>query len=440
MSVLVGLLLETAALVLPLPALKVTRHSADDMADLVMRKSVPSQGASLTPRFSFINIDDATWLAWGAPLITPRDKIASLLARVAESKPSVIVLDVDLAFHDNSNSEGHLKDFLLAYPSGAAPLILTRSLAPVANAIPYKSRITGYETEAAHDNVFWAVPLYERDDDGTVRRWQLAEVVCDADTPKTIPSIQLQAAWFWLGKTPQKLNEALADLRPANCDVPVPEAQVKIDLGHDHRTIEINSEDPSSRIIYSIPWVPDAITQGPKMQDNNYKVIVRSADAVSRIPAGDGVPGIADTIVIIGGSFRDSGDWYKTPLGQMPGAVILINSIDALASHGTLKEPSVAKQFSLGLIFIVLVSLCVGVFRSRVAAALSLVAVAALSLVTVPMFRSGVIFNAAIPALGIVVADYILSWWDEIDLIRQTGWRWLFRPVKAPEKSHEEKK
>jgi hypothetical protein len=167
---------------------------------------------------------------------------------------------------------------------------------------------------------------------------------------------------------------------------------------------------------------------------------VRNADTVSRIQPGEGIPGIAGSIAVIGGSFEDSGDWYKSPLGQMPGAIILINSIDALAQHGTLKEPSAAQQFAFSLAFIILVSTLVGLFRARVAASLSLIAIAALSLITVPMFRSGVMFNVAIPSLGILVTDFVLSIWDEIEVIKQTGWRWIWRTPKVPAKDHEETK
>ena len=440
MSVLVGLILELAALIVPFPVLKATRHSADELADYVMRKSVQAQATSLAPHFALITIDDATWTNWGAPLITPRDKIALLLARVAESNTAIIVLDVDLAFRDNTNSEAALKKFLSDYPKSAPPLILTRSFAPVANAIHHQPRPTEYEAETKHDNVHWAVPSFERDEDGTVRRWQLATVVCDAGTPKIIPSIQLQAAWLWRGKSDADLQGALADLRSENCGVPVPDAHVKIPMDGDDEFIKINSEDPSSRIIYSIPWVSNALVQGPKMADGNYKVVVRNADSISRIQPGDGIPGIAGTIAVIGGSFEDSGDWYKTSLGQMPGVIILINSIDALAQHGTLKEPSVAKQFAFSLAFIILVSLFVGLFRARVAAPLSVLAITALSLITVPMFRSGVMFNVAIPSLGILVTDFVLSIWDEIEVIKQTGWRWIWRTPKSPTKNHEETK
>lgn len=435
MSVLIGLFLEAAVLSLPFPALKFTRKAADHMADVMMRMSVLSQNSpAAAPRFAFIDIDDATWIDWRAPLITPRYRIATLLARVAESKPAVIILDVDLAFRDEKKSEDALKYFLSSYPADAAPLVLMRSLEPAANSKHFELRPTQYEQQTQHENVYWALPSFERDDDGTVRRWQLATVACDAAAPVTIPSVQLQAAWLWLDGTKELLHSSIAPLRPENCDVPGPDGHIRIDLGKTDRTIEINGSDLSSRIIYTIPWVPNEMVQGPRMSDGNFKVVVRSADTVSRIMPGNGIPGIVGTIAIIGGSFQDSGDWHRTPLGQMPGALVLINSIDALAQHGTPKEPAVKKRLGLSLVFIVFVSLCVGVFRAPVAALLSLSVIGGLMLVTMPMFRSGIIFSLAIPSLGILVADFLLSLLRDIDEIRQEGWRWILRPVPAADR------
>lgn len=435
---LIGFFLEIAALSLPFPALKFTRQAADDMADLMTRMAVFSEsGGSSAPRFAFINIDDATWLAWGVPLITPRFRIATLLARVADSKPAVIVLDVDLAFSDETKSEEILKDFLNSYPPDAAPLVLVRSLQPAANAPQSELRLTQFEQQTKQANIYWALPSFQRDEDGMVRRWQLAAVSCDAAAPITVPSVQLQAAWLWMGYSKELLNSSLAPLRPGSCDEPTPNARVKIDLGKDDRTIEISGSDPSSRIIYTIPWVPDRITLGPQMSDGNYKVVVRNADTVSRIQPGDGIPGIEGTIAIIGGAFQDSGDWYRTPLGQMPGAFVLINSIDALAQNGTPKEPTLTKQFGLSLMFIVVVSLCVGVFRAPIAALLSLAIIAVVMLVSMPMFKSGIVFNIAIPSLGIVVADFLLKWSQDISEIRKKGWRWILRPNPAPNKGQE---
>lgn len=44
-----------------------------------------------------------------------------------------------------------------------------------------------------------------------------------------------------------------------------------------------------------------------------------------------------DPIVVIGASYKDSCDYHVTPLGRMPGALVLVNSIDSLLSVGILQ-------------------------------------------------------------------------------------------------------
>ncbi len=48
---------------------------------------------------------------------------------------------------------------------------------------------------------------------------------------------------------------------------------------------------------------------------------------------------VAGTIAIIGGSAVDDRDVYKTPLKEMPGALIIANSIYSLLEHGQLEPP-----------------------------------------------------------------------------------------------------
>ena len=48
-------------------------------------------------------------------------------------------------------------------------------------------------------------------------------------------------------------------------------------------------------------------------------------------------PWVTDRIVVIGQTFDEAGDRWNTPLGPMPGAVILINAIDSMIEHQLLR-------------------------------------------------------------------------------------------------------
>jgi CHASE2 domain-containing sensor protein len=63
-------------------------------------------------------------------------------------------------------------------------------------------------------------------------------------------------------------------------------------------------------------------------------------------------------VVVIGGSADLSRDTYPTPLGDMPGAVILINSIDSLVHHRQLHHLPRMAEFAIAAVLIVAVSVC----------------------------------------------------------------------------------
>src|SRR5271155_1142170 len=92
-SVVFGILIEIVILGFQPPLLMV-RRVGDDTADQMIRllerttSSIPR-----APALVFIDIDDATWKAWGSHLVTPRAYLATLLERVARSKPLAVALD-----------------------------------------------------------------------------------------------------------------------------------------------------------------------------------------------------------------------------------------------------------------------------------------------------------------------------------------------------------
>lgn len=128
LSVVFGVLIEIVILRFQ-PPLLLVRRVGDDTADQMIRLlerttySIPK-----SPAFVLIDIDDATWKAWGSHLVTPRAYLATLLERVARSKPLAVALDVDLAYSDGTDGKA-LKAFLEDYKSDWPPLLLVRSLA-----------------------------------------------------------------------------------------------------------------------------------------------------------------------------------------------------------------------------------------------------------------------------------------------------------------------
>ena len=146
-SVVFGILIEIVILGFQPPLLMV-RRVGDDTADQMIRllerttSSIPR-----SPAFVFIDIDDATyatWKAWGSHLVTPRAYLATLLERVARSKPLAVALDVDLAYPDGTDGKS-LKVFLENYKPEWPPLLFVRSLADDPDGGLPQPRITDYD-------------------------------------------------------------------------------------------------------------------------------------------------------------------------------------------------------------------------------------------------------------------------------------------------------
>lgn len=441
LALTIGLALEIILALFPVPGLKAVRQAGDDMADGLMRFAALSETAGASPlRFAFIDIDDATWAAWGAPLVTPRDRLVEILGPVARSRPAVIVLDVDLAFRDAETSEIALKKFLGAYPPEAPPLVLARALMPGAQTGLPSPRGTEFEKEAHKPNIIWALPSFLRDSDGNVRRWQLAFPVCEGGAPKIIASAQLAAAWLWSGNGADALAPALAPLVPKDCGTADAGKGPAFELAEGKLpAIIFNGSDAASRVIYSIKWQDRSAALGPELADGSFKVAVRKAGTVARLDEGGPVPGIEGAIAVIGGSFKDSGDWHDTPIGAMPGSLVLINAIDALARHGTPNEQSWITRLALSLLMICAACLCVAIFRPSVAALMSLLGFGLLMAASMPLFKSGLVLNLAIPSLGIILADALFSFAETICDMRKEGWRWMFKPAAAPSRRRKER-
>jgi CHASE2 domain-containing sensor protein len=66
---------------------------------------------------------------------------------------------------------------------------------------------------------------------------------------------------------------------------------------------------------------------------------------------------LKDNIVVIGGSYSDGRDMHSTPLGSMPGALIIINAIHSLLQHGEIKPSPIWLKLLLTAIAIILVSI-----------------------------------------------------------------------------------
>jgi hypothetical protein len=213
--------------------------------------------------------------------------------------------------------------------------------------------------------VRWASVRYHQDSDQVIRYWRLWETTCDL---KLVPSVQWRAASFL------RRGPSAAEGGPSRYETTPPRELALTD-----------KPELSERITYTIPWQGGG---GPRMKQifiASTKTGTTTAHVMSREPfptvlAGhhDDGPGasmlvvpalgveqgltgphhVRNKVVVIGGSAELSRDTYVTPLGDMPGAVILINSIDSLVHRRQLHHLPKEAEFAIAAVLIVAVSVC----------------------------------------------------------------------------------
>lgn len=234
-------------------------------------------------------------------------------------------------------------------------------------------------------HIQWASPnFWSSTFDGKLRRWWLWQPICEKGKQTFIPSIQLLVAGL-NDKSGSNYNNALKDiknflsaeidpkfvgndctdkpyeLKPLSKLLPLSETiKIKEDEG------EVAGGGINQRIMFTMPWWTSQL--GKEGEQGSEKEQCASASTRYSIYAtfGQQEPSliltglsaycylqqrksdslyakrakteVTDSIVIIGNTHKDAGDRYNTPLGQMPGMMVLVNAIYSLfLNHGQIK-------------------------------------------------------------------------------------------------------
>lgn len=417
------------------------RNRTDSVADALMRLSaaVPASPRRERP-YVFVDIDQATWTSWHSPLITPRDRLAAVIDKVSRLDPVVVFVDVDISFPVPKDTDTPLRTLLRDYergPTERAPLVLVRAIisgrTEPSNLL--EERPTDYDSLAVSPNIIWASSIFQEGSDGVVRSWRLVEPVCVRGAPKVLPSAELALAAIATSKT-ASLAETMRKLTPLNCATREHSERTapSLSLGH-NLVVEFAEGESKRRIPYTLEWRQQADAElsqprflGPKIDFNG-----RLTPLVAVLPIGKvldvGPDALRDvfvgSIVVIGGSFEQSEDIHLTPLGPMPGAMIVINSVHALLSFGTSHEPNPWQRLTYSFALIVVTALSFHWLRPAVAAIVMAGALFILMIATLSSYRSGVILDLALPATGVLVHRELLALSAFVRALRKEGWRAL---------------
>ena len=175
-----------------------------------------------------VDVDDASFEAWGQPLSVPRDKLFDLVDALDKRGAAAIIVDVDLTIgptvDDVSETIGRISDYTTRSRerNHTTPLILVRGLWEIPGDKKSRNaaevRIPTHATNKVHSalneavqrldalvsskdtnydsTVIWASTLFEADATGTIRNWRLLETVCGAEKSnrRTFLSVGLIAA------------------------------------------------------------------------------------------------------------------------------------------------------------------------------------------------------------------------------------------------------
>jgi CHASE2 domain-containing sensor protein len=347
--------------------------------------------------FTFIDIDEASYAAWQEPLFTPRDELLQLIQFAARQRPRLVVVDVELARttgakNQPSDEDTRLASYLLNYPASAKtdsdgnkpeewpPILLARSFrqprdASTAGCLEARPSFVDEKTKLPA-SVRWASVKFGQEDDGVIRHWRLWERLCGGSEPQFLPSVELQAASILRDRANGELNlekgfrEFAKDC--GDCGEAEPASEECSSSRYEGPALQIGNwkiqagrSRISQRVLFSIPWKREGDRTG-------WPVVRVTGGAAEGTPILYRIPAISitkpgpggqppedafkDRVVVIGGSFADSGDIHATPLGEMPGSLILINAISSLGENGQLRPPPCWSKYALLVILIVMMS------------------------------------------------------------------------------------
>jgi CHASE2 domain-containing sensor protein len=360
--------------------------------------------------FVLLELDEPTYRGWDEPLLVPRERLLRLIEWSVRGGAALVLVDVDLsrATGDDVALTRYLQTFVRDGPRAGTQVVLARTFREPypPGSSPWREQRPSFldDVVAAAPDLHWASTLFLQDRDLRIRRFRNAEPTCNDGTADVVPAAQLLALALLgdPGSGPENLERALAVQRPDCTRSEPPEAAPSDQLARlGDVEVALVGDRVSNRILYAFGWSDSGDAPNPTVSFEG-----RSVPLLTRLPARlvtDSAeppdPGLlAGRIVVIGASYAESRDLHRTPLGWMPGAVILQNAIYSLLQNGGLKPPSAAVVAGVQISLLVVAALVFAALGSYwavlVAAPLTLLALLPLSFW---MFRSGVWLDLAIP-------------------------------------------
>ncbi len=378
-----------------------------------------------------LEIGEATHRTWGEPLHVPRERLAALIRFAVGGGARSVVVDVDLsrpAGQGDRELEAVLRSAGEQGGPGAADIVLARGLRepwPRAEGAWLEERASFLdELVAASPRLHWASPLFVRERDLRIRRFRSFEPTCTDGVPGVLPSIQVLVAVQVLDPMDgtRRLNEALRHERPGCGGASVPPATTSPSLRFGDLVIDLRGDGLANLILYAFGWSESGPTASPRVGFRERQVPLFTAVPAELVESGQPLdPSLVEgRIVIIGASHADARDLHHTPLGELPGPVILANATYSLLQYGNLRPPPTRLLLGAQLVLIAVVSLVfariASVWATLAAAPLVIIMLLPLSFL---LFRQGVWLDFAIPVFAVQLQAAVKKYSDQLSTLRE---------------------
>ncbi|MCH8544437.1 MAG: CHASE2 domain-containing protein [Alcanivorax sp.] len=387
--------------------------------DWLMRMTANTGTAEHATPYLFIDLDTPSWQTLGEPLSAPADTLALVLGRLIDTQARQVVVDFDFS-RRSLRDLAPLAAMLARWQATehAPPLTLMRTLSPprapdhygVPRDTVLDDLLQDLPEHGSSSPAVWAAPFFSLDADHRVRRWRLVEIVCQGEHTALLPSVQLVSLARRHGQL-AALDTQLAAWPGASCDDSRQPALPTLTLGG--QTLQLADGMLAERILYTLPAQPDDgwFRHAHLGQQTPFLIRVPVQSLLGGL-LGDTAP-LGDHLtqartVVIGASHVESGDLHVTPLGEMPGPLILINAMHSLERFGQISPPAWWRTVLVTTLLVLVMSACL-VYLPPLAANVLPVVVVAVLIVPLSMlwFRSGVWLDFALPLFAVAVFRWL---------------------------------
>ena len=418
----------------------------------------------------FIDVDEEAWRSnrWGGgePFRAPRDGLMTLINYALDHGARYVILDVivdgrvnqdDRTFCDQIvKRAARLKpdQYLLLVRTLREPLPGMEQLAPELRTSPLDQALR----DQPNKQIFMVAPYFQVSRDGVLRDWKLWSAGCRRDEPQRdapdgrghweiLPSVQLVISALEPAQTKKRPLDrdafpwSTAAMTPKPCVVDLA-AFATDGAGESAKDIDQRVWDWLSKQT-ELTGTKDLKPPGGEEIELTNRIFFRykypAPSNVHVIPAirileraspedKRLADSLSNSMVVIGQSFEAAQDQHMTPLGTMPGSMVLVNSVKSMLKMKLLQSPSKVAERVFIFFSILFVGFMFAYFTSLGATAVLLLTfVPALLMVNYLLLSIHIWMDFAVPLLGIFAHRIIAVIED---------WEHARRPAGAP-RSHD---